>query len=948
MRALTVLLRVPSGAAVGPASPPAAALVARLVGVVGLGVHGIGVHHEATATAVLTRRGERLDEPGTELLAGHLHEAERGDLGDLVPGAVAAERLGETSEDQVAVRLQHHVDEVDHHHAADVAQPELTDDLLGRLEVVPGHGLLEVAPGAGELPGVDVDDRHRLGAVDHERAAGGQPHLAVERLGQLLAHPVRAEHVGPAVLPVIPVQAVLHLGRDPRHVLVDGLPRVVAFDHERGKVLVEQVADDLDQEVGLLVERDRGAGALRDPLLGRRGDLLPLGGESGDVAADLLLAHALGGGPDDHTRALRDDILEDRLEPLALGVRELAGDAGRVAVRHVDQEAARERDLRGQARTLLADRVLRHLDQHRIARAERLLDTAGAPAEAGRLPVDLTGVEDAVATPADVDERRLHAGEHVLHTAEVDVADHGARRLGGDEVLDQDAVLEDADLGHRTGTVGVLLLADHHDAIHGLATREELGLRQDRLTTTARLTAVAPALSLGLEPRRPADALDLLGAGSLGLVRSLARLLAVAAVVAVLVLILVLGVAPLVVAALAATTTAATSRTVAALLAGALLGVVRGILAAGVLRLVGGLSLSGILRLAGIVGRVGGAGVMRLAPLVRGVVCPVGGVVLGAVVALAVLTAAAAPTATPAAALPAAALFVVAVLAGALRARLGRAVVAEVAGDRLGLLRLVGGQEQRGEARGGLGAAPAATSAPGLLDADLAGDDRDLGKGLPAPSGARRGLGGVRSGRGAAGRLLLARGGLLRDALLGRALLGHGLRRRRLRLVRVRRGLLRAGLRRRGLRGGRLRGRRLFRRGLLRRCLLGRHLLRGGLRGRRLLGARVPRPRQERLARDGGLRALELDALGGEGREQGLAGHPQRLGGGVGAHPLGKRLDLGGGHGRFRHVSPRRRATGRDGDPASMGPFLRRHTVRRLSRDHARGEALVVCVRVPV
>ena len=63
---------------------------------------------------------------------------------------------------------------------------QLPHDLLGGLEVVAGDRLLEVAAGADELAGVDVDDGHRLGAVDDERAAGGQPHLAVERLHQLL------------------------------------------------------------------------------------------------------------------------------------------------------------------------------------------------------------------------------------------------------------------------------------------------------------------------------------------------------------------------------------------------------------------------------------------------------------------------------------------------------------------------------------------------------------------------------------------------------------------------------------------------------------------------------------------------------------------------------------------------------------------------------------------
>ena len=37
---------------------------------------------------------------------------------------------------QVAVALEHHVDEVDDDDAADVAQSQLADDLLGGLEVV--------------------------------------------------------------------------------------------------------------------------------------------------------------------------------------------------------------------------------------------------------------------------------------------------------------------------------------------------------------------------------------------------------------------------------------------------------------------------------------------------------------------------------------------------------------------------------------------------------------------------------------------------------------------------------------------------------------------------------------------------------------------------------------------------------------------------------------------
>ena len=58
-----------------------------------------------------------------------------------------------------------------------------------------------------------------------------------------------------------------------------------------------------------------------------------------------------------------------------------------------------------------------------VAGLERVLDRARLAVEAGGVPVDLAGVQHGVAALADVDERGLHAGQHVLHPAEVDVAD---------------------------------------------------------------------------------------------------------------------------------------------------------------------------------------------------------------------------------------------------------------------------------------------------------------------------------------------------------------------------------------------------------------------------------------------------------------------------------------------------------------------------------------------
>ena len=69
---------------------------------------------------------------------------------------------------------------------------ELAGDLVGGLEVVPVHGLLEVGR-PDVLAGVDVDHGQRLGAVDDQRATGRQVHLAVERLVDLLVDVVALE-----------------------------------------------------------------------------------------------------------------------------------------------------------------------------------------------------------------------------------------------------------------------------------------------------------------------------------------------------------------------------------------------------------------------------------------------------------------------------------------------------------------------------------------------------------------------------------------------------------------------------------------------------------------------------------------------------------------------------------------------------------------------------------
>ena len=118
------------------------------------------------------RLGERRAQP----LARQLHQAEARDLAELDARAVVAQRVAQAVLDLALVLGALHVDEVDDDQAAQVAQPQLAGDLVGRLAVGVERRLLDVAA-LGGARRVDVDGDQRLGVVDHDGAARGQRHL---------------------------------------------------------------------------------------------------------------------------------------------------------------------------------------------------------------------------------------------------------------------------------------------------------------------------------------------------------------------------------------------------------------------------------------------------------------------------------------------------------------------------------------------------------------------------------------------------------------------------------------------------------------------------------------------------------------------------------------------------------------------------------------------------
>src|SRR5262249_31300716 len=161
-----------------------------------------------------------------------------------------------------------------------------------------------------------------------------------------------------------------------------------------------------DRQVGLAIQKIWCARRLGLAL-----DRMPLSHKPGDVVLQFFLGRALGGGPDDDPAFFRRDLLQYLLEPVALGIWQLAADPGHRSARDIYQIPAWQADLAGQAGALMADGVLGDLDHDRLTGLERRLDPLCHALQAARVEIDLTGVKDSVAPLADVDEGRLHRGQ---------------------------------------------------------------------------------------------------------------------------------------------------------------------------------------------------------------------------------------------------------------------------------------------------------------------------------------------------------------------------------------------------------------------------------------------------------------------------------------------------------------------------------------------------------
>src|SRR6184192_3691500 len=109
-------------------------------------------------------------------------------------------------------------------------------------------------------------------------------------------------------------------------------------------------------------------------------DLLPQAVQVIDLALAALLRQVFGDGADDPAARILRDQLRDEVAQLGalITILDLARDADLGRERHVDQEAAGERNLRGDARSLGPDRLFDDLNELRFAALQLVADVGQA------------------------------------------------------------------------------------------------------------------------------------------------------------------------------------------------------------------------------------------------------------------------------------------------------------------------------------------------------------------------------------------------------------------------------------------------------------------------------------------------------------------------------------------------------------------------------------------
>ena len=360
------------------------------------------------------------------------------------------------------------VDEVDDHDAPQVAQTQLTCDLLRRREVHVQGRLLLIVLGLGPVAGVDVDDVHRLRPLDDQVGTSFERHVLGEQRLDLLRDVEVVEDRNRAL---VELDDLLLLGLDLADVVADLVVHRLVIDGDLREGAVQRVADDRIGAVHLAHQLRRN---LRRFFADRRTGLAPALDLRLDVVLDILVPGLHGRRADDDAEILRQHLRGNAFQTPFLFCRadllrqeDLRGEGDQ---HHV---APRQRDVGGQTRALGRNGLFGHLDHDLLPHLQVIADLArflhrsfelhgldAHAALAGLLRRDeflqrremrsqIEVVDESILFVSYVDEGRIESRHDLADLSQIDVS-HGEARLALLLVeLDEHLVLAqgDGDLG---------------------------------------------------------------------------------------------------------------------------------------------------------------------------------------------------------------------------------------------------------------------------------------------------------------------------------------------------------------------------------------------------------------------------------------------------------------------------------------------------------------------
>src|SRR5205085_5143671 len=230
-------------------------------------------------------------------------------------------------------------------------------DLIRGFEVRLQDRFLDVAP-ALVPAGVHVDGDQRFGFVDHNVTAAFQPHLAMERVIDLFLDPERLEDRRRPVVKLDPVPGPARNLAHHRIHPIDGAP-VVA--HHFVNFLGQKITHGALDQIRFFKNAAR-----RRLIFDQLFDTAPLLDQHAEIPNEITRPLAFADCPDNHADALRNfEAAQNLPEPIALlRILDLARDTAAVAVRHKNEIAAGETQVRRDPRALRPDRTFRHLHDY--------------------------------------------------------------------------------------------------------------------------------------------------------------------------------------------------------------------------------------------------------------------------------------------------------------------------------------------------------------------------------------------------------------------------------------------------------------------------------------------------------------------------------------------------------------------------------------------------------